>query len=88
MKSVVASYRHHSANSNSLDNDNVQPTDKELTHPSFHRDSRCLLMRSRIASIHSQKGKLFSFTFCSGKDTLNTQPIVNTHGLAKTLNFQ
>lgn len=60
----------------------------EMFYPSFHRHSRCLLIRSSIPSIHSQKGKLFSFTFCSGKDTLNTQPIVNTQGLAKTLNFQ
>lgn len=35
-----------------------------LTHPSFQRDSRCLLIRSRIPSIHSQKGNAFSLALC------------------------
>lgn len=35
-----------------------------LTHPSFQRDSRCLLITSRIPSIHSQKGNAFSLALC------------------------
>lgn len=35
-----------------------------VAHPSFHRDSRCLLITSRIPSIHNQKGKAFSLALC------------------------
>uniref|UniRef100_A0A0E9XMN3 Uncharacterized protein n=1 Tax=Anguilla anguilla TaxID=7936 RepID=A0A0E9XMN3_ANGAN len=34
-----------------------------MMHPSFHSDSRCLLMRSRIPSIQSQKARFFSLEF-------------------------
>lgn len=33
-------------------------------HPSFQRESRCLLITSRIPSIQSQKGNAFSLALC------------------------
>lgn len=39
-------------------------TARTVTHPSFQRDSRCLLITSRIPSIHNQKGKDFSLALC------------------------
>lgn len=37
---------------------------RRAAHPSFQRDSRCLLITSRIPSIQSQKGNAFSLALC------------------------
>lgn len=54
-----------------------------LTHPSFQRDSRCLLITSRIPSIHSQKGNAFSLALCFRIRQTFNEPHVITHIITK-----